>query len=111
MFVTAPVCQVEMLPLKALAPLNTVKKKVVREETVFKHMRLQLTVLHVRHCPGIPAPDDTVRIARRSVCSGKSRAGPVRCFTQTGSNSSLQSSCIRGCEYGSSSGEHGQKKY
>jgi len=61
MVVTAPVSQLEMSPLKALwqvAPRNTVKKKV-REETVFK-TSLQLTVVHVRHCSGLPGGDVAV---------------------------------------------------
>ena len=47
MVVTAPVCQLEMSPLKAVAPRNTVKKKVVREETVFKRHYNLLAVMSV----------------------------------------------------------------
>ena len=37
MSITCPVFQPEMSPLKALAFSNTVEKRGVREETVFKH--------------------------------------------------------------------------
>ena len=46
MVVTAPVCQLEMSPLKAVAPRNTVKKKV-REETVFKRHYNLLSAIFV----------------------------------------------------------------
>ena len=42
MSVTAPVCQLERSPLKASACRNTVKKSVVREETVSKHHHYNL---------------------------------------------------------------------
>jgi len=35
-------------------------KKKVREETVFKHMRLQLTAVHARHLGGIPGGEVAV---------------------------------------------------
>ena len=104
-------------------------KKSVREKKQFSNISLQLTFVHVPHLGGIPVRDDTVRIAisiRR--IGGKGWAVPRRIFAQTPTsarkhpsstsitlcarpNSRLQSSAVNGCEYGLSSGEHGQKKY
>ena len=50
---------------------QTLMEKKVREETVFKHMRLQLTVVHVHHFSGVPAREVCIELWGRPKHCGK----------------------------------------
>ena len=65
-----------------------------------KRLEVERTSRQAGHLGHIPIPHHTIRIPCCPIVRcGKNWAGPIRCFTQTPLNSSIQSSTVRRCKH------------